>query len=45
MNNIQDSILHHNFSQQLPKSISDKVQANLDSLKEKEGKFQGGYKQ
>jgi hypothetical protein len=45
MNDIQDSILHHNFSQQLPKSISDKVQANLDSLKEKEGKFQGGYKQ
>jgi hypothetical protein len=42
MNDVQDSIIRHNFIQQLPKSISDKVLALLEPTKDKDGKFQGG---
>jgi hypothetical protein len=38
----QESILHHNFIQQIPKSISDKVSVAQDG--QCDGKFQGGGK-
>jgi hypothetical protein len=38
MQDTLDSVLHHNFHQQLPKSISDKVLITLESLKDKDGK-------
>lgn len=42
MSDIQDSILRHNFVQQIPKSISDKILNTQDILKD--GKVQGGGK-
>jgi hypothetical protein len=42
MLDIQDSILRHSFIQQILKSISNKVYANNEPLKE--GKFQGNGK-
>jgi hypothetical protein len=40
-----DSLLHHNFTQKLPKSINDKVLATLENTKDgKDGKYQGGGK-
>jgi hypothetical protein len=44
MTDTQDSILRHNFSQQLPKSISDKVLATLETPKDRDGKHPGGGK-
>jgi hypothetical protein len=38
----QESIFHHNFIQQIPKSISDKITSNIEN--NKNGKFQGGGK-
>ncbi len=42
MSNIQESILRHNFVQQIPKSISDKIAALQEGSRD--GKFQGGGK-
>jgi hypothetical protein len=44
MTDTQDSILRHNFCQQLPKSISDKVLASLETPKDRDGKHPGGGK-
>ena len=44
MSDTQDAIIYHNFNQQLPKAISNKVLATLESLKQKDekgGKFLG----
>ncbi len=44
MSDTQDAIFCHNFNQQLPKAISNKVLATLESLKQKDekgGKFLG----
>jgi hypothetical protein len=45
MDDIRDSILRHNFSQQLPKAIHDKVLASLEPSKDKDKTNQGGGKQ
>jgi len=42
MSDVQDSILPHNFVQQIPKSISNKILNTQDILKD--GKVQGGGK-
>jgi hypothetical protein len=42
MDDTQDSILHHNFIQQIPKSISDKVISTQEGTRE--GKFNTGGK-
>jgi hypothetical protein len=42
MSDTQESILRHNFIQQIPKSISDKITANLENLRD--GKQHGGGK-
>jgi hypothetical protein len=48
MNDTQDSILRHNFIQQLRKPINDKVLASLKNAKDgndgKDGKYQGRRK-
>jgi hypothetical protein len=42
MSHTQESILHHNFIQQIPKSISSKVISIPDP--QKDGKYQGNSK-
>jgi hypothetical protein len=42
MTDTQDSILRLNFNQMLPKSINDKILAQIDQ--NKEGKINGGGK-
>jgi len=42
MSDSQDSILHHSFTQQIPKSISDKINFLLDN--NKDGKHNGSGK-
>jgi hypothetical protein len=42
MSDTQESILYHNFIQQIPKSISDKITSNIENNKDR--KYQGGGK-